>query len=425
MRWPVGTRTPGANHGSRLSTRPIPPLEYLERYRNEGTRTYSRHAAYSECRPEYQPTIGASEFDLPCWELPRDAVQVYRADPPPALEARYLPADRALFVVHPQVTADAGSDPWLVRTVTLGRSIPALRVSPGSSTRTLFVLGDAHDHALKVHFPFRVSRYGRRMRNEVVAQAIAASAEIQEWCGGGDPTFAFLREVIGVAHPRSESDTGRGENWGYLVRDLRPYPRVGEDRSLVPGFALYGRDRFEPTLDPLIVDLADAGDPLGWTLHNVMLPIIRHWVGCYRSLGFILEPHGQNVLVELDRERAVQRLVHRDLSVGIDMRRRRDQGVPDGALNPYNRFENGIFASIAYDRFLGGHFFGYLARALMDRHPRLSIDDFRRPCREAFGRLFPDHDRYMPRSQHYFAEARDTHGKPLHRDTGEPPAWRP
>ncbi len=401
----------------------VPPLPYLERYRNEGTRTYSVHAAYTECRPEYQPTIGAAEFDLPAWELPRDVVEVYRADPPAALEARYLPDDRAMFVVHPQVVADDPAEPWLARTAKLGRSRPPLRVSPGSSTRTLFVL-DGHPHALKVHFPYRVSRYGRRMRDEVVAQAVTVSGEMQAWGGGGDPSFAFLREVIGVAHPRTESGESRGENWGYLVRDLRPFPYTEGERQLVPGFALYGRDRFDPGVEPLVVDLADPADPLGWILQHVMLPTVRHWIRCYMELGFILEPHGQNILLEIDGSGAVRRLVHRDLSVGIDMRRRRDIGLPDGGLNEYNRFEDGAFASIAYDRFVGGHFFGYLARELMDRNPRLSIEDFRKPCREEFGRLFEDHERYLPCSVHYFSEERDAHGKPLHHDTGERPAWR-
>jgi hypothetical protein len=117
--------------------------------------------------------------------------------------------------------------------------------------------------------------------------------------------------------------------------------------------------------------------------------------------------------------------VHRDLSVGIDMRRRRELGLPDGALNDYNRFEDGTFASIAYDRFVGGHFFSYLAGALMNRDPRLSMEDFRKACREEFGRLFGDHEGYLPRSVHYFSEERDAHGKPLHHDTGERPAWRP
>jgi hypothetical protein len=403
----------------------VPPLTYLERYRNEGTRTYSLHAAYTECRPEYQPTIGAPEFDLPVWALPRDVMQVYRADPPKVLEDRYLPEGRVLFVVHPQLIADHPTDPWLVRTATAGRPLPPIRVVPGSSTRTLFTLGQAHAHALKVHFPYRVSRYGRRMRDEVVAQAVAVSGELQAWSGGGDPSFAFLREVIGVAHPRTDADTMRGENWGYLVRDLLPFPHANVERRLVPGFALYGRDRFDPSVDPLIVELADSADPLGWTLQHVMLPVVRHWVRCFRELGFILEPHGQNILLEIDGRDAVRRLVHRDLSVGIDMRRRREVGLDDGALNGYNRFEDGAFASIAYDRFVGGHFFGYLAGALMERDPRLSIEDFQRPCREEFGRLFGDHEQYLPRSVHYFAEERDAHGKPLLRDTGTRPAWRP
>ena len=409
----------------------VPPLTYLERFRNEGPRTYSRHAAYTECRPEYQPTVGASEFDLPAWELPQEVVRVYRADPPAALEARYLPGDRALFVVHPQLVADGG-DSWLSRTARLGRPIPPLRVIPGSSTRTLFaadghLAADGHHpHALKVHFPYRVSRYGRRMRDEVVEQAVAVSGELQAWSGGGDPSFAFMREVIGVTHPPGTTpDTTRGENWGYLVRDLRPFPPVSDERRLVPGFALYGRDRFDPTIEPLIFDLADLVDPVGWTLQHVMLPVVRHWIQCYRSLGFMLEPHGQNLLLELDEGGVVRRLVHRDLSVGIDMRLRRAVGLPDGALNQYNRFEDGVFASIAYDRFTGGHFFSYLARALMERHPALSMEDFQAPCREEFGRLFGDHEQYLPRSVHYFSEERDAHGKPLYRDTGERPAWRP
>lgn len=405
----------------------IPPLTYLERYRNEGTRTYSVHAAYTECRPEYQPTLGEPEFALPAWTLPRDALRVYRADPPAELENRYLPGDQAVFVVHPQVILDDGADRWLERTRRLGRPLAPLFVSPGSSTRTLFPTDSVHPHALKVHFPFRVSRYGRRMRDEVLAQAVAVSGQLQGWCQGEgvDPTFAFLREVLGVAHPRAEPDSVRGENWGYLVRDLRPFPHAEGDRHLIPGFALYGEDHFDPTLEPIIMGLANAGDPLGWTLQHIMLPVVRHWIQCYRSMGFILEPHGQNLLLEVDAKGTVRRLVHRDLSVGIDMRRRRDLGLPDGALNTYNRFEDGTFASIAYDRFVGGHFFSYLARAFMERDPRLSLEDFQGPCREEFGRLFGDHGRYLPRTVHYFAEARDPHGKPLDIDTGERPAWRP
>ncbi len=403
----------------------LPPFLYLDRYRNEGTRTYSAHAGYTECRPEYQPTVGGTSFRLPVWEVSQEQMRVFRADPPDALVRRYLPDDRVLFPVHPQVLEEASDDPWLRRTVALGKRVPPQPVSPGSSTRTLYPTDAQHPHALKVHLPFRVSRYGRRMRGEVVEQAVAVSREIQEWNGAGDPSFAFQREVIGVAHPPGDGAKGRDESWGYLVRDLDPFPTSGGERGLVPGFALYGRDYFDPSAEPLIFSLAESADPRGWLLEEVMLPTVRHWISCFLDLGLILEPHGQNLLLEVDEAGDITRLVHRDLSVGIDMRRRRDVGLDSGSLNKYNRYEDGAFASIAYDRFVGGHFFTYLANSLIARHARLKMEDFSGPVREEFGRLFPDHERYLPRTVRYFSDERDRHGKPLHTDTRERPVWRP
>ncbi len=42
----------------------IPFHPYLERYRNEGTRTYSRHSDYSEAETVYQPGGGVDIFAL-------------------------------------------------------------------------------------------------------------------------------------------------------------------------------------------------------------------------------------------------------------------------------------------------------------------------------------------------------------------------
>jgi hypothetical protein len=278
------------------------------------------------------------------------------------------------------------------------------------------------------------------MRDEVVEQAIAVSEELERWLEverrreierlpgieeSGKPGFAFLREVIGITHRNLSPDSARGENWGYLVRDMVPFPVVDEARDLVPGFALYGRDLFDPQLSPLILELADPGDAAGWTLENVLLPIVRHWVRCFQDLGFVLEPHGQNVLLEIDQNGRATRIVHRDLSVAIDMRRRRDLGLPDGGLNGYNRMESGAFNSIAYDRFMGGHFFDSLLGPLLQRDPASSLEDFRHPVREEFDRIFPDHERYLPRTVHYFSEARDRFGKPMYQDTGLAPHWRP
>jgi siderophore synthetase component len=44
-------------------------------------------------------------------------------------------------------------------------------------------------------------------------------------------------------------------------------------------------------------------DPLEFVLENIMFPIIRHWVECFLNFGFLLEPHGQNVLFEIGKDR--------------------------------------------------------------------------------------------------------------------------
>jgi hypothetical protein len=87
--------------------------------------------------------------------------------------------------------------------------------------------------------------------------------------------------------------------------------------------------------------------------------------------------------------------------------------------------ESGEFNSIAYDKFMGGHFFNLLLSSLQEWYPKLNPAEIREACRDEFARLFPEHERYLPRTIQYFTEKRDQFGKPLWQDTGEAPAWRP
>ena len=403
----------------------IPSLMYLDRYRNEGTRTYSIHADYTEAQPPYRPNSHHPRFTLPTFDMPRDRMQVYTANPSVELSTTYLTPETVLFCIHPQVLERCPEDPYVKRTLSMGTPRSDVVVSPSSSTRTLYVADDAIPHCLKVHFPFRISRYHRRMRNEVLEQAVVVSRELENGVGQLDVQFAFCREVIGVAHKNLQPDSPRGENWGYLVRDMRPFPLVDADRHLVPGFSLYGTDFFKPAATPLLFELIGDKDPRKFVLSEIMLPIVRHWVGCFQHFGYLLEPHGQNVLLEVDRDLKIKRIVHRDLSIGIDMRRRRELKLPDGDLNDYNRMESSEFHSIVYDKFMGGHFFDRLVALCRAKFPGLEKEDFCGPCRDEFARIFPDHQKYFPKTVQYFSEKRDRFGKPLYQDTGKAPQWRP
>ena len=403
----------------------IPPLIYLDRYRNEGTRVYSPHAEYTEAEDRYRPNSPSPTFDLAVFEVPSDELNVYAADPAPLLREAYLPGGRSLFCVHPQLLRASGDDPYLKRVQSLGNSRAGITVSPSSSTRTLHVHGMDPPHALKVHFPFMVSRYGRRMRDEVVEQAVQVSGELQRGIARMDPGFAFLREVLGVTYRNLQPDTPRKENWGYIVRELTPFPPVPAETALVPGFSLYGRDFFQPEEPPLLLELLGGKDPRTFVLDQIMFPIIRHWVSCFLNFGLLLEPHGQNVLLEVKPGGEVSRIVFRDLNLGIDNRRRRDLDIHSDLSNTYNQMETGEFNSITYDKFMGGHFFDLLVATLGENFPGLKAEEFRGPCREEFARVFPDHRHYLPRTVQYFSEERDRFGKPLYLDTGEAPSWRP
>ncbi len=400
-------------------------LLYLDRYRNEGTRTYSRHADYTEALEIYQPNSMHSHFDLSVFEVPASQLKIYTANPSIELSNIYIGDETALFCIHPQVLENYPDDLYVKHILSTGNARAGIKVSPSSSTRTLYVHDGQIPHAIKVHFPFRISRYGRKMRDEVLEQAVNVSKELERGIHLLDDRFAFLREVIAVVHKNLQPDLPRGENWGYLVRDMQPFPIVDDRRYLIPGFSLYGKDFFDADKTPLLFDLLKDNDPKAYILSNIMFPIIRHWVGCFNHFGFLLEPHGQNVLLEVAQDRQIKRIVHRDLSLGIDMRRRREIKLTSDHLNAYNRMENNEFHSITYDKFMGGHFFDRIVATCREKYPNLKAEDFRKPCRDEFARIIPDWARHFPKTVCYFSEKRDQFDKPLSHTTGNAPVWRP
>jgi len=93
----------------------LPPLSYLERYRNEGTRTYSKHSDYSEAAPHYQPASEQSGFTIHVFKVPRRSLNIYVANPPDSLRSMYVDSGQPLFCVHPQVIENCGDDPYVAK----------------------------------------------------------------------------------------------------------------------------------------------------------------------------------------------------------------------------------------------------------------------------------------------------------------------
>src|SRR5438105_4311682 len=82
-------------------------LLYMERYVDEGTRTYSPFAAKSEVAPGYQPRSERASFELVTVFAPKDRVQLFQADPRKVLLDYYVQSNEIRFLIHPETWASA------------------------------------------------------------------------------------------------------------------------------------------------------------------------------------------------------------------------------------------------------------------------------------------------------------------------------
>jgi siderophore synthetase component len=197
---------------------------------------------------------------------------------------------------------------------------------------------------------------------------------------------------------------------------------------LVPYFSLYSRDLKRPDDLPLLVQLIRSldADPTSFALKEVLLPVIDCWAGVLKEKGLLLESHGQNLLLELDREGRPRRVVHRDLDVWFDpsIRQARGLAMPFlgegvGAEHPREQY-----LSLIYDWFVGHHLFDYIARVL-ERHCGVDPGDLRAGCREVFRRHFPDVSGWFPKeTTYYFSDLPQPENGYALVDTRQAPVWR-
>src|SRR5258707_13385202 len=85
-------------------------LLYMERYVDEGTRTYSPFAAKSEVAPEYQPRSLRPSFDLVSVFAPKSEVAIFQADPQRSLLKFYIQPQEVRFLIHPETWASPKID---------------------------------------------------------------------------------------------------------------------------------------------------------------------------------------------------------------------------------------------------------------------------------------------------------------------------
>ncbi|WP_112662112.1 IucA/IucC family C-terminal-domain containing protein [Microvirga flavescens] len=396
-------------------------LLYMERYVDEGAKTYSPFAGQTEAAPRYCPESDEPFFELVTVNAPRDRVSVFQAHPSPGLLEHFVRQQGVLFPVHPEIWANETIE-GLAEISGFPREAP-IKVAPTASTRTVLALEhprECPDHFIKLHYPVRISRFNRELRRQNIHNSVAVSRDLANL---RFEKFAYLPDALGITFGIDE------KSWGFLVREARPRPFI-ENRFLIPCFALYAGDLKHPDACPLLVQMIArlAVEPASFVIREIFTPIVECWAAAARERGILLESHAQNTLLEVDQDLIPRRVVHRDFDVWVDLEARKRAGLEMPFLG------RGMAAdtdeaikqhySLVYDLFIGHHFFDYVLRVLKS-HYTIDEEIVRAQVRNVFHQSFPDADRFFPaRTMFSFRNEPSPSLKPVLEDMQQEPVWR-
>lgn len=312
----------------------------------------------------------------------REEVFVYLANPDPAIYDEIV-GNKIRFFLHPETLNELNIDKE--------RIIYELKVEPTSSTRTL--LPKEKKYFVKLHLNKRLSRFIRRLRPSSVEHSIFVSAELEKMIDKAPEIFAFLPETIGIVYNKI----------GMIIREKIPRPYVDEERILVPLFSLYSRDLKHKKNIPLFVQLVflNNEDPVDYFIEFIVEPLFANMKFCIEEYGLLLEPHGQNVLAEINNAGEIKRLVHRDFqSMYVDSEIRKKKGLPLTFKKHIMGEEcpKEVSYSVVYDQYIGCYLFDPFVRLISDTWS-ISSDKIILRIKQSFSKYF---DRSLfPKNAYY------------------------
>lgn len=226
---------------------------------------------------------------------------------------------RALLLIHPESEAFYGS---LMERSSRG---PDFLAAPTASSRSLLAWYPGREREAfiaKLSLDREIAGVVRTIPKGEVARSIGVNdllALDQEHLPAG---FKAFPEVLGLIPKGLE----RG---GMIVRALPAALAEGTTR-LLPLFALFGpADARTP---PPLADMARlSGAPAADFIRGAIVrPFLAQWLRLAIERGIVMEPHAQNVMVELGRDGMPNgSFVHRDFGgFNVDFGHRRGRGLP-------------------------------------------------------------------------------------------------
>lgn len=241
--------------------------------------------------PEFTPEQG-NVFEVKGYWINEDKLQVFKSEVPPELaRAAFRTKDgkpQILFLVHPESET-------LYEPLTKNLGAPEkLLATPTASSRSLVVWRRDAPQApflAKLSLNKEIGGVNRSISRKESTMSIGVD-QILRSRRGISPKIRFVSEVASAIPP----GMARG---GMILRALPP-EMLDDTRTLAPLFSLYADPgtNAEPLLAKMIRESGQT--PEQFLRARIVGPMMEQWAELAIREGVLMEPHAQNVMLELD-----------------------------------------------------------------------------------------------------------------------------
>jgi hypothetical protein len=302
-------------------------LERFHLHQVEKFRRLSRDPTFDTT---YLPQHGGV-FRLPTYQVSRRHLHLLGGQPKNTDTIRFVAetdsAERVLFPIHPSALGHYRE--FLLNTGARDVAQDDVRIwaAPTSSSRTVLAWLDGKPQsAVFVKTSLFSPLFGdRRVRRVQAGRSVTLSTMVANEADELPHALAHLPEILAFT-------ARQAPHTGAIVRAIPEAIKTGRVR-LAPLFSLLGGSGDHMPL--LLTILERTGIPPLQFAHEVLCkPFAQLWLELSMSFGWILEAHGQDLLLELSPELTFQgRFYYRDfegLQVDWELRRRLGRAAPPG-----------------------------------------------------------------------------------------------
>lgn len=306
---------------SELTKLPAPVVEW---YRME-TRLLSKSMRPGVFAPIHQNTQrqeftpeAARVFELNAYWIPEDELKIYESAHTPDLLGGFHRTrngrNEVLFLIHPE------SENYYAKLEFKAAESEKFLAAATASSRSLLVWQESmpsKPFVAKLSLDAIIATTDRTISGKETAASIGVDRILGQMYDL-PPSFSVFHEEFGAIP--------KGMERGGMI--LRSFPSVGDpNRLLVPFFSI-AMTPADGSL-PLALRMAKATgkDPRRFIIENIIEPFVEQWATLAIDHGVLMEPHGQNILLEVGSDlRPTGRIVHRDFGgFNIDLNYVREQ----------------------------------------------------------------------------------------------------